>query len=49
MVRGSVSLVPQGDSLLPWRTALRNITLPLELSGLDGVRRGRRPGGRPRG
>jgi ABC-type nitrate/sulfonate/bicarbonate transport system, ATPase component len=37
MVRGSVALVPQGDSLLPWRTALRNITLPLELSGLDGV------------
>ncbi|MGC9209912.1 MAG: ABC transporter ATP-binding protein [Acidilobus sp.] len=33
-VRGSVAYVPQGDSLLPWRTLLRNITLPLELAGV---------------
>ncbi|WP_158303801.1 ABC transporter ATP-binding protein [Acidilobus saccharovorans] len=33
-VEGRVSLVPQGDSLLPWRSALRNITLPLEVAGM---------------
>lgn len=33
-VKGRVSLVPQGDSLLPWRSALRNITLPLEVYGV---------------
>ncbi|MFD3448215.1 ABC transporter ATP-binding protein [Microbacteriaceae bacterium 4G12] len=29
--KGKVSYMPQQDLLLPWRTALENITLPLEL------------------
>ncbi|MGC9071288.1 MAG: ABC transporter ATP-binding protein [Acidilobus sp.] len=33
-VKGKVSYVPQGDSLLPWRTVVRNVTLPLELAGV---------------
>mgnify|MGYP001772818264 FL=1 len=36
-VEGSVGYVPQGDSLLPWRTIWRNIALPLELAGIDGA------------
>ncbi len=36
IVSGRVAYVPQGDSLLPWRTIARNIALPLEVSGVDG-------------
>lgn len=32
-VSGTVGLVPQGDSLLPWKTAIDNISLPLIASG----------------
>jgi len=31
-----VGYMTQKDSLMPWRTTLRNITLPLEISGQDG-------------
>ncbi|MGF1633277.1 MAG: ABC transporter ATP-binding protein [Phycisphaerae bacterium] len=40
---GRVSFVFQDSHLLPWRTVLRNVTLPLELAG---NREGRREGNR---
>ncbi len=33
-VRGTTSLVPQNDQLLPWMTLIENIMLPLKLKGL---------------
>ena len=41
-VHGKVGYVPQGDSMLPWRTIARNIALPLELAGVDGAEARRR-------
>jgi len=32
---GKVSLMPQEDLLLPWRTVLENSCLPLEIKGID--------------
>jgi NitT/TauT family transport system ATP-binding protein len=32
---GQIGIVFQSSNLMPWRTVLRNITLPLELQGVD--------------
>lgn len=37
-----ISYVPQNPTLLPFRTVLDNVKLPLELRGLDGMRGARR-------
>jgi NitT/TauT family transport system ATP-binding protein len=34
---GDFGVVFQKTNLMPWRTALRNITLPLEIQGVDGL------------
>jgi len=38
-----IGYVPQGLALLPWRTALDNVRLPLELTGSDGAAPARDP------
>ena len=32
---GKVGYMPQQDLLLPWRTILENVCLPLEIAGID--------------
>jgi NitT/TauT family transport system ATP-binding protein len=39
-----IGIVFQKSNLMPWRTALRNITLPLELEGVDAATARRRAG-----
>lgn len=43
-LRGRIGCVFQGDRLLPWRTALDNVALPLELAGVDPDERVERAG-----
>ncbi len=40
--RGRVAYVPQGDTLLPWRTALGNLTAPLQVEGIPRLQAERR-------
>jgi NitT/TauT family transport system ATP-binding protein len=42
--RRQVGIVFQAANLMPWRTVLRNVTLPLELAGVPSKQAGRRAG-----
>ena len=38
--RGQMAIVFQNDRLLPWRTAIQNVELPLEVGGVSGLPKG---------